>query len=189
MVFVHGCNGAKGLELRSSSFDFPARLIARGISVLMLDLRGHGESGGRRMTFGIRERYDLLGAVDWLLARGYRPGTIGLLGASMGGASVLGAACLSSAVGAVVVDSAFADLLDVVRRNFGRETGLPPGLMRPMLMLARLFCRENLASFRPVELARKLAGRPVMVVHAEGDAMIPAAHALALGSLLEKEVA
>ena len=55
----------------------------------MIDLRGHGQSSPARMSFGLKEHRDILGAVDWLKGRGYRPGHIGVLGQSMGGASTL----------------------------------------------------------------------------------------------------
>jgi dipeptidyl aminopeptidase/acylaminoacyl peptidase len=50
----------------------------------MIDLRGHGGSSTARLTYGARESQDVLGAVDWLRARGH--GRIGVLGASMGAA-------------------------------------------------------------------------------------------------------
>ncbi len=55
-----------------------------GFDVLQFDWRGHGISDGQRGTLGVREVEDLLGAIDFLQARGVRK--IGLMGFSMGGA-------------------------------------------------------------------------------------------------------
>ena len=45
-----------------------ARGWLHGYNILSLDFRAHGESGGQQITFGDRERLDVLGAVRWLRA-------------------------------------------------------------------------------------------------------------------------
>jgi alpha/beta superfamily hydrolase len=55
-------------------------------------LRGHGQSADAPFTFGIYERRDVEGAIDWLKSQGFESGKIGVLGVSMGAASVIGAA-------------------------------------------------------------------------------------------------
>ncbi len=58
----------------------------------------------------------MIGAVDYLLDRGYAPGAIGVLGASMGGVAALHAAVGDEAIGAVISDSAFADFGEMIER-------------------------------------------------------------------------
>ena len=175
VVLVHGRNACRGDELRGPTFPLADAFLASGLSVLMLDLRGHGESGDARVTFGRRERFDVLGALDFLVARGYAVSSIGLLGGSMGGVSVMGAAAEEPAIGAVVTDSAFVDFGDLMRLRFRRFTRLP-GIVRPAAMaLANLLTGEHLA--HPMaDDARKLHGRPVLVIHAAEDPMVPLAH-------------
>src|SRR6185503_9494707 len=60
------------------------------------------ERGTTRITYGSRERRDLLGAVDWLLAHGYVPGTIGVLGVSIGAVAGIDAANREPAIGALM---------------------------------------------------------------------------------------
>ncbi|UCD29069.1 MAG: alpha/beta hydrolase, partial [Planctomycetota bacterium] len=62
-----------------------------GFAVLAIDMRGHGESQSARNSFGVYERRDVLGAVEWLSDTGYEPGDIGVLGISIGGAAAIGA--------------------------------------------------------------------------------------------------
>ena len=90
VVFVHGKDACRGIELRAPTFELARAHVAAGISVLMIDLRGHGASTRARMTYGAEEKLDVLGAVDWLRQLGHR--RVGVLGASMGAASALLAA-------------------------------------------------------------------------------------------------
>ena len=76
-------------------------------NVVALDLRNQGESGGSTTTMGYYERDDVLAAVDY--ARTTLGTTdIGVMGLSMGGATVLEAAAVSPDVKAVISDSPYA---------------------------------------------------------------------------------
>jgi alpha-beta hydrolase superfamily lysophospholipase len=97
-----------------------------GYAVLRLDLRGHGESGGeKRYTFGVTKRGDVLGAVDWLLGQELAPGSITVLGTSMGGTSATGATAAELAIGALILDGALPDLKPLIQQNSVGESGLP----------------------------------------------------------------
>lgn len=62
-----------------------------GYNVLLISQRGHFESGGKAITFGKKERYDLISWIDYLTKR--RPDDkIALYGLSMGCATI----CLAS---------------------------------------------------------------------------------------------
>ncbi|HZV92680.1 MAG TPA: hypothetical protein VFF72_05645 [Caldimonas sp.] len=60
IVFVHGKDACRGDELKSPTFALARAFVAAGLSVLMIDLRGHGSSGGARLTYGANERFDVL---------------------------------------------------------------------------------------------------------------------------------
>jgi len=177
VILVHGRDACRGDELRASTFDLALSLTLEGLSVVMLDLRGHGESDYARLTFGQRERRDVLGAVDFLLAHGYRPTSIGVLGASMGGASAIGAAAEEPAIGALVTDSAFADLGEVLRAQFTRLTCLPACFLSGALLVARALTGEHLLRHTTMGDMRRLSGRPTLVIHSAHDPFVPVAHA------------
>ncbi len=62
----------------------PDRIQDAGITVLAFDLRGHGGSSGSPQALPDMVQ-DVRAAVQWLAARqGVRPGSIGLVGASLG---------------------------------------------------------------------------------------------------------
>lgn len=188
VIVAHGIGGCRGQEYTVSSLELVKGLVADGITVLMLDLRGHGESDAAPMTYGLRERRDLLGAVDWLLARGYAPGAIGVLGLSMGGVAGIGAAGEEPAIGALVVDSACADYLPIIRSQFRRASRLPLAFLPGTLLISRLLTGENLARLRPAELLRAIPRRPVLIIHARGDRLVPLAHARALAAAGDAEL-
>lgn len=176
VVFVHGKDACRGDELKSPSHALAQSLRARGLSVLMIDLRGHGHSSDARLTYSEHERHDVLGAVDFLLGQGYAPGCIGLLGASMGASTALRAAALEPAVGGVVADTPFADFGAMLQTQFRRLTGLPTWFLPGALLIGRLLSGVHPARVRPVDEMPRLRGRPVMVIHSQADPFIPLAH-------------
>jgi len=102
LVLAHGASSTRG-----SLTEHAAVLLADGFSVLLLDARGHGGSGGRPMDLGWWGEADLTAAVDWLAGRPeVAPGRIGLVGLSMGGEEALGAAGADPRVAAVVAEGA-----------------------------------------------------------------------------------
>lgn len=92
-------------------------LLARNrYGVLAWDFRAHGESGGDLSTLGYHEQLDVEAALDYVLAQ-KDVEHIGAWGGSMGGASVILTAAKRMEIEAVVADSAFLSLEDVLRSS------------------------------------------------------------------------
>ncbi len=180
VVLVHGKDACRGDELKSPTFALVRTLLDAGLSVLCIDLRGHGTSSNARLSYGWHERHDVLGAVDYLIERGYTPGRIGVLGASMGGAAALLAAAQERAIGAVVTDSAFADFHQMIHRQYTKLARLPHCFLPGALVIGRLFMGVEVRRVRPLDHMAQLRGRPVLLIHAEGDRFVPADDASAL---------
>jgi fermentation-respiration switch protein FrsA (DUF1100 family) len=110
-----------------------ARLLhAHGYAVLLYDARGHGESGGDRISIGWFEKRDLLGALDYLRGRGFRE--FGLIGLSQGGATIALAAAELRDIKWATLESVYPTLRDAVDRRFRRMFAMP-GWLAGMLML------------------------------------------------------
>jgi uncharacterized protein len=170
----HGCD-------KRTSLWVAADLYPR-MNVLLLDLRGHGESAGDRTSVGFLERLDVLGAVDWVLERqsGLR---IGLLGISMGGGAAIQAAAECDAVGAVVADSPFARLRSPVGEAICAR-GYPRPLS-PLLAWSVCTVASWLGSPRgpwrdPIDVIGRIAPRSLLLIHGEADDLIPVENAYAL---------
>lgn len=95
-----------------------------GYAVLLYDARGHGLSEGNKVSAGWFETSDLLGALDFLRARGFKE--LGCLGESQGGATILlAAAKLPPEVHWVIVESTYPTMRDALDRRFRRDLHLP----------------------------------------------------------------
>ena len=180
--YYHACDGAP-LEIqchgyRSTSLrDFAGSGIAykeRPYNLLLIDQRSHGESEGRVITFGIRERFDVLDWISYAIDRFGSDVKIVLYGISMGGATVLMAAGepLPENVRCVIADSPYSSPIDIIAK-VGVEMGFPRFLIKPLAIFgARLFGGFSLTSASPVE-AVKNATVPVLIVHGDGDTFVP----------------
>jgi len=196
IVLVHGKDANRSRELDRDLGDdipgeFPDLAVAlggRGFAVLMIDLRGHGQSGHARLGFGRTERLDVLGAVDWLVARGFRPGRIGVLGISMGAAASIGAASEDDRIGALVADSGFAELAPLVERHWTSVIRLPAFLLPMTKWLGKYWFGCDIDAARPIDEIDVIR-RPILIIHGDVDPITPAQHArrlkLAAGSLAE----
>ena len=101
-------------------------LVKLGFNLLLFDLSGRGESGGKGVSLKY-EPSDIGGAVEYLKGRGFSSGSIGLMGFCSGAAGV----CIyasSELVGAVVLDGCFADVKTMVI-NQARERHIPVPLL------------------------------------------------------------
>ena len=151
--------------------------VNAGFSVLLFDLRAHGRSGGQRLGLGWHERSDVRAAVALLTAQGFKRGRIGLHGVSYGAATALLAAAEMDEVGAVVADTAFANIRDVVAGEIRRQTGLPMAfarLIQPGLgLIAWYRFGLDFGGVSPEEAIASVAPRPILLIHGSDDAVTP----------------
>jgi dienelactone hydrolase len=104
VVLLHGAGST-----RSNALDEAAVLARFGFGVLLVDVRGHGESGGRAMDFGWHGDADIAAATAYLASRAdVDSQRIGVVGMSMGGEQALGASGSNRLIRAVVAEGATA---------------------------------------------------------------------------------
>lgn len=145
-----------------------------GFQVLCFDFRGHGESDGHTISYGFRERQDVLGAWDYLATRhDVDPNKIFGFGLSMGGASLLMALPDMPGMKAVMADSAFSSLDLMVRRQFRFVPGplkeVPVAFAR---MVGWLDSGLRVDQVDPVAAIRGLKV-PIFFIHGLDDTTIP----------------
>ena len=182
VVMVHGDNTNRG-DSETGMLDIARALSRRGFGILMFDMRGRGDSPAAISSSGYFERLDLQGASDYLVSNGADRSRIGVLGFSLGGAVALLAGSNPNNFGAVVSDSAFADLSLVLR---GTMTGIkrPLTLWFPgMRLMAKVLYGIDITDVSPARAIAR-SDTPVLVVHGEEDVVTPVEHARLLGRAL-----
>jgi len=177
IIFLHGYPAEKADMLPL------AAALAPRFTVLLVDLRYFGRSGGRVTTLGFRERDDLRRAVDVLAARGVD--RIGVFGLSLGGAIALTTAVEEPRIRAIAVYSPFADL-----RTLGHELYAWMGPLRYpfvglMRLWSRLFLGIDITAAAPVVAARRLS-IPIYLIASRQDEQIPFRHAERLQEALAR---
>lgn len=145
-----------------------------GQNVLLIDERAHGKSQGHSITFGIKERQDLICWVEYVLKR-FGPDTrILLYGVSMGGATVIMASELDlpENVKGIVADCPYSAPLDVIL-EVGRQTGYPAKLIRPFVILgAKIYGGFDIKETSGVQAVRH-SKIPILIIHGEDDTFVP----------------
>lgn len=87
LVLMQGRRSGRGDGPHAPSLRLAQSYAAEGFAVLMIDPHGQGNRRRDATDAGERERFDVLGAVDWLRERGHR--RIGVLRSAKGAAVVL----------------------------------------------------------------------------------------------------
>lgn len=145
-----------------------------GQNILLIDERAHGKSQGRTITFGIKERHDLMCWVDYALNR-FGPDTkILLYGVSMGAATVLMASGmdLPDNVKGIVADSPYSSPLDIIL-EVGRQKNYPVKLIKPFVILgAKIYGGFDVKEATAME-AIKHSKTPILIIHGEDDTFVP----------------
>lgn len=145
-----------------------------GHNLLLVDERAHGDSEGYSITFGIREREDVLCWVDYARERFGPNVKILLYGVSMGASTVLMASGLTlpDNVRGIVADSPYNSPLEIIRK-VARQMGKPDWLIRPLVLLgARIYGGFDLQECDP-EQAVKHSTVPILLIHGEADGFVP----------------
>ena len=173
IVVVHGLG-----EARHCYLDAARHLRARGFHVLLIDLRGHGDSGGSGSTLGLSEPDDIRAAVQLLRQRAdVDQRRIGLLGFSLGATAALRAAATCPEVHAVTVDSPFADLYDQAASVVRRRYRLPAVVFAPLAaLLYRIGYGASMRTVSAVTAAQQLGCRPLLLITGDDDQTVPADH-------------
>lgn len=144
-------------------------------NLLIIDQRAHGASEGKYITFGIKERYDI---VQWILFLNDKLGSelpIILDGVSMGAATVLMVSGLElpSNVRGIIADCGYTSPREIYKHVAKEYYHLPAF---PLIPIFGLLCR-GIVGFNMDEMNTKEAlgknTRPVLFVHGESDRFVP----------------
>ena len=152
---------------RSTMVSRAQLLMKNGFSVLLIDLQGHGETPGEAITLGYRESQDVVAARDWikLAAPGRK---IGVVGCSLGGASVL-LAPQPSGFDAVVLEAVYPRIARAAENRIRIHFGFFAPVLTPLLLM-QLEPRLHItaADLEPIRSIHRL-GAPVLIAAGSKD--------------------
>lgn len=146
----------------------------KGWHLLMVDERALGESEGKEITFGIRERFDCQSWAEYAAKRFGAETPVFLWGISMGASTVLMASELPmpESVRGIVADCGF-DTPAAIIRETARRRKLPGHLSEWLVGLgARLFGGFRMDEASAVDSVSR-ARLPILLVHGEADEIVP----------------
>ena len=181
-ILCHGYRGG-GLRDMSGGLNIVMKL---GHNALLIDQRAHGLSEGRTITFGIKERYDVLAWAEYIEGR-YPSMPISLCGVSMGGATVLMCADLPlpSNVKCIMADCPYSSVELILKKECSQRK-MNPTLVYPLLSLgAKLYGRFEIESASPLKSA-PLTYLPTMIMHGREDELVPVRMSEDIASLNDK---
>lgn len=169
IVLSHGWARSRCELLPHANF-----LHRAGFAVLMFDYRHRGASCGDAITMGVRERDDLLGAIDALCGRPEVDARrVGVFGMSMGGVVAVLVGARDGRVHTIVAEAPFASHAAIMNRALHHYFHLPSF---PVAPLARwIFERrvgESLDDVEPIDFVADVSPRPIFIMACERDAVI-----------------
>lgn len=155
-------------------------LLRHGYSVVVMDSRAHGQSGGDMATYGWKERYDTVAITNALYAT-EKVSHLYALGVSMGAAIALQSAAVEPRIEGVIAEDPFANLREISYDYTGLhwspllgKTLFRPAAMTGMAALARR------GGFNPDDVSpeKAVAARafPVLLICGAADHTIPCRH-------------
>jgi len=169
VIQLHGHAGSMDPDIQ-----YLPTLHQHGYSVLMFDFRGHGRSQGHTVTIGYLERWDVLGAIEFVKQKGFKK--ITLLGFSMGGVLAILTGAISPDVKVVISDSAPVHLTTAMRERCV-ELGVPRfmavAIAWCIVAVTSLRLGANLFNYDAVHWVGRIAPRPLYLMHGGADRYIP----------------
>jgi fermentation-respiration switch protein FrsA (DUF1100 family) len=169
-ICMHGYRGTAERDM-NGGFNLSREY---GRNLLLCDQRAHGKSQGHTLTFGIKERFDVLSWANYLTERFGKDCRILLVGLSMGATTVLMASGenLPKNVRGVIADCPYSSPIDIITVVGGKK-GIPPFIMKPLAIIAaRLFGGFSVLGCSAVSAVRK-SNLPILIIHGDADTLVP----------------
>lgn len=169
-LLFHGYQGNAERDLSGGI----ERCFSLGRNALIIDHRASGTSEGSVITFGVREKRDVLTWIDFAINRFGKDVKLVLTGVSMGAATVLmvSGEKLPENVVCILADCPYSSQKEIIKKVI-RDMKLPDGILYPFVKLgARVFGRFDLEEDTPIE-AMKRCSVPIIFIHGDTDAFVP----------------
>ena len=146
----------------------------RGRSAIAVHQRSHGESEGNAITFGIKERHDVLCWIDYAIKRFGKDVKIILSGVSMGAATILMASELNlpENVKGITADCPYSSPKEIICK-VAKDKGYSAAISYPFIRLsAKLFAGIDIEEASPIKAVAN-TDIPILIIHGNDDRYVP----------------
>jgi alpha-beta hydrolase superfamily lysophospholipase len=166
-VLLHGLGEGKANYLGVAK-----RLSAKGMNVVLIDLRGHGCSSDKYTTYGAKEKDDVKAVLDEVDKKGLKIGDVFVFGTTLGGCVAFQYAAIDPRCKGVMAIAPYRDATTVARRiAFVLAPTMSEADFRQALAEGAKMADFDPASASAVDAAKKLTC-PVLVVNALLDVTV-----------------
>lgn len=171
IILAHGY-AKNRLQFGEETIHIIKSFLDEGYNVLTFDFRNCGESEGNITTVGLKEKDDLLGAVEYAKNKGSEK--IVLMGFSMGASTSILVAAENKDVDAVIADSPFSDLTHYLEENINVWSKLPSIPFNQTTLLAiKMLTGIDTKKVSPQKVITLVSPTPVLLIHSKDDNKIP----------------
>ncbi|CAN7133477.1 unnamed protein product [Brassica rapa subsp. narinosa] len=171
VVYCHGNSGC-----RADASEAAIVLLPSNITIFTLDFSGSGLSGGEYVTLGSNEKDDLKAVVEYLRTD-VNVSLIGLWGRSMGAVTSLMYGAEDPSIAAMVLDSPFSDLVDLMMELVDTyKFPLPKFTIKFAIQYMRRAVQKkakfDITDLNTIKVVAKSCFVPVLLGHAIDDDFI-----------------
>ncbi len=169
IVLFHGYGSCYQEMLSRADF-----LHAERYAVLFFDFRYRGESEGKAVTVGYRERDDAQGALAYLATRDdVDAERVGVLGVSMGAAVSIMVAADTPEIAALVAESSFKSADSAIGQSFEHFVDLPAFPFGPIsVWIIERRLGIDAGDVAPEREIARISPRPILLIHGQADTII-----------------
>ena len=170
-IMVHGWHGSWHDDFGAAAPFYHDR----GCSLLFIEQRCHGESEGKLISYGIKERFDVLDWLEWVETN--HPGLpVYLCGLSMGAATVLMTTELpiSHRIRGVIADCGYTEPREIIRETVSKTLGrATSATVYAVDLNCRLRGKWSMRDCTPLSALKNNTEIPVLFIHGDADLFVP----------------
>jgi len=149
------------------AFEYYSKL---GFDMIVVDQRSHGQSEGKIISYGVKERYDVVSWVEYTKERFGNDIDIFIDGISMGSSTVMMASDIIKGVKGIIADCGYTSPKEIIT-CVAKSMHVPKIFVHPVGLMARIFGGFDYSYSATDSL--KNTDVPVIFVHGLSDDFVP----------------
>ena len=167
-IMFHGYRGTAYRDFCGGAKE----VMALGYNAIIVDQRAHGTSEGHSITFGVREVKDALSWFNYIKSKFGEDYEYILVGISMGGATVLGAADKMPKNVKIIADCPFSTSKSILFETL-KKMNLSPKFFYPLVNLSSILYGHTSMNKMSAYDSVKNTECKILIIHGDSDNVVP----------------